>query len=116
MTCPFSLQVSFSRAPHFGHGRFNGIGFITLVSHRPELLVCGNSKLHHRMPSLTRSRTRELKSYGIVSDSEPNKDFLLVNVAYRKHGNDPYVKLDADGVLLNFSHAEYISFIKQTAP
>ena len=60
--------------------------------------------------------TGELKSYGIVSDFEPNKDFLLVNVAYRKQGNDPYVKLDADGVLLNFSDAESISFIKQTAP
>jgi len=25
--------------------------------------------------------TGELKSYGIVSDSEPHKDFLLVNAA-----------------------------------
>jgi hypothetical protein len=28
--------------------------------------------------------TGELKSYGIVSDSEPNKDVLLVNAAYKK--------------------------------
>ena len=60
--------------------------------------------------------TGELKSYGIVSDSDPNKDFLLVNVSYKKQGNDAYVKLDADGLLLNFADAESISFIKQTTP
>jgi Family of unknown function (DUF6338) len=60
--------------------------------------------------------TGELKSYGIVSDSEPNKDFLLVNVAFKKQANDTYVTLDADGVLLNFADAESLSFIKQTPP
>jgi Family of unknown function (DUF6338) len=60
--------------------------------------------------------TGELKSYGIVSDSDPNKDFLLVNVAFKKHANDTYVTLDADGVLLNFADAESLSFIKQPAP
>jgi hypothetical protein len=59
--------------------------------------------------------TGELKSYGIVSDSEPNKDFLLVNVAYRRQVNDTYAALEADGVLLNFADAESISFIKQRA-
>jgi hypothetical protein len=28
--------------------------------------------------------TGELKSYGIVSNSEPSKDFLLVNAAYKE--------------------------------
>ena len=56
----------------------------------------------------------ELRSYGIVSDSEPSKDFLLVNAAYKKHQDDDYVKSDADGVLLNFADAESVSFIKET--
>ena len=56
----------------------------------------------------------ELRSYGIVSDSEPSKDFLLVNAASKKHQDDDYVKSDADGVLLNFADAESVSFIKET--
>jgi hypothetical protein len=60
--------------------------------------------------------TGELKSYGIVSDSDPNKDFLLVNAAFKKHASDAYVALDADGVLLNFADAESLSFIKQSPP
>ena len=55
-------------------------------------------------------------SYGIVSDSDPNKDFLLVNAAFKKHARDVYVALDADGVLLNFADAESLSFIKQSPP
>ncbi len=51
----------------------------------------------------------ELRSYGIVSDSEPSKDFLLVNAAYKKHQYDDYVKSDEDGVLLNFADAESVS-------
>jgi len=50
--------------------------------------------------------TGELKSYGIVPDSERNKDFLLVNVAYKRSEDGPYVRVDADGVLLNFNFAE----------
>jgi hypothetical protein len=60
--------------------------------------------------------TGELKSYGIVSDSEPNKDFLLVNAAYKKSENEKYLPIEADGVLLNFCDAESVSFIKETAP
>jgi hypothetical protein len=59
--------------------------------------------------------TGELKSYGIVSDSEPNKDFLLINVAYKKQAHDAYITVEADGILLNFAEAQSISFIKQTA-
>ena len=65
------------------------------------------------MADSTRENSRAME---LFSDSEPNKDFLLVNVAYKKQGNDTYVKLDADGVLLNFADAESMSFIKQTAP
>jgi Family of unknown function (DUF6338) len=55
----------------------------------------------------------ELKSYGIVSDSERNKDFLLVNVAYKTTEEGRYVPMDADGVLLNFADAESVAFIKE---
>jgi hypothetical protein len=58
----------------------------------------------------------ELKSFGIVSDSEPNKDFLLVNVSYKKEEADTYANLNVDGVLINFADAESLSFIKQTTP
>ena len=57
--------------------------------------------------------TGELKSYGIVSDSERNKDFLLVNVAYKTTEEGRYVPMDADGVLLNFADAESVAFIKE---
>lgn len=60
--------------------------------------------------------TGELKSYGIVSDSERNKDFLLVNVAHKTSEEGRYVQLDADGVLLNFADAESVAFIKDTSP
>jgi hypothetical protein len=56
----------------------------------------------------------ELKSFGIVPDSEPNKDFLLVNVSYKREEADTYASMDVDGVLLNFADAESLSFIKQT--
>jgi hypothetical protein len=60
--------------------------------------------------------TGELKSYGIVSDSERNKDFLLVNVAYKTTEEGRYVPMDADGVLLNFADAESVAFIKDINP
>ena len=60
--------------------------------------------------------TGELKSYGIVSDSEPNKDFLLVNVAYKATEEGQYVLMDVDGVLLNFADAESVAFIKELDP
>jgi hypothetical protein len=58
--------------------------------------------------------TGELKSYSIVSDSEPNKDFLLVNVSYEGTEDGKYVPMDVDGVLLNFADAESFAFIKDT--
>jgi hypothetical protein len=50
---------------------------------------------------------------GIVSDSEPNKDFLLVNAAYKKTEESAYVPMDVDGVLLNFADAESMSVFKE---
>jgi hypothetical protein len=58
----------------------------------------------------------ELKSYGIVSDSDRNKDFLLVNVAYKMTEEGRYVPMDADGDLLNFADAESVAFIKEMIP
>lgn len=57
--------------------------------------------------------TGELKSYGIVSDSERNKDFLLVNAAYKKTEESAYVPMDVDGILLNFADAESMAVIKK---
>jgi hypothetical protein len=57
--------------------------------------------------------TGELKSYGMVSDSEPNKDFLLVNAAYKKTEESVYVPMDVDGVLLNFADAKSMAIIKE---
>ena len=57
--------------------------------------------------------TGELKSYGIVSDSEPHKDFLLVNAATKKTEESACVPMDVDGVLLNFADAESMAVIKE---
>jgi hypothetical protein len=60
--------------------------------------------------------TGEIKSYGIVADSERNKDFLLIKVAHKKQQTDTYVSSDADGILFNFAHAESLSFINKLTP
>ena len=57
--------------------------------------------------------TGELKSYGIVSDSEPHKDFLLVNAATKKTEESACVPMDVDGVLLSFADAESMAVIKE---
>jgi hypothetical protein len=57
--------------------------------------------------------TGELKSYGIVSNSEPSKDFLLVTAAYKRTEESAYVSVDVDGVLLNFADAESMAIIKE---
>ncbi len=57
--------------------------------------------------------TGELKSYGIVSNSEPSKDFLLVTAAYKRTEESAYVSMDVDGVLLNFADAESMAIIKE---
>jgi hypothetical protein len=56
----------------------------------------------------------ELHSYGIVDDSEREKDFYLINTFFRNAGESPnaYRKIDADGVLLNFSDVDAIEVTK----
>ncbi len=55
----------------------------------------------------------ELRSYGILDDSKREKDFHMVNVHFRKPGEDIYRKLDGDGVLLNFADVESIEVSKR---
>ncbi len=55
----------------------------------------------------------ELKSYGILEDSKREKDFYLVNVYFTKRDEDPYTKLDSDGVLLNFADVDSIEVTKR---
>jgi hypothetical protein len=56
----------------------------------------------------------ELHSYGIVDDSEREKDFYLTNVWRRDTTQDAaeYMKVAADGVLLNFSDVDWIEVKK----
>ena len=46
--------------------------------------------------------TGELKSYGILDDSQKSKDFYLVNVYFKQSRLDTYIRLKCEGVLLNF--------------
>ncbi len=55
----------------------------------------------------------ELKSYGILEDSKREKDFYLVNVYFTKRDEDPYTRLDSDGVLLNFADVDSIEVTKR---
>lgn len=56
----------------------------------------------------------ELKSYGILEDSERDKDFYLVNAFYKPEKDAEYVRLSSDGVLLNFGDVESIEVIKRS--
>jgi Family of unknown function (DUF6338) len=60
--------------------------------------------------------TGELERYGILKDSEKNKDLFLVNVYFRGSSLAPYETMACRGVLLNFSEIEAIEVIKQIAP
>ena len=53
----------------------------------------------------------ELKTYGILDDSERDKDFYLVNAYFRPTPDAQYVALQSDGVLLNFGDVESIEVI-----
>lgn len=59
--------------------------------------------------------TGELRSYGIVEDSKHEKDFFLVNAYFRSSPADQFIRLDADGVLLNFADVYSIDVIKRAA-
>ena len=46
--------------------------------------------------------TGQLKSYGILDDSEKSKDFYLVRVHFKQDRSSSYTPLKCDGLLLNF--------------
>ena len=46
--------------------------------------------------------TGELKSYGILDDSEKSKDFYLVSAHFKQDRSGSYTPLKCDGLLLNF--------------
>jgi hypothetical protein len=66
-----------------------------------------------RMKGSGGSYSGELKSYGILEDSKREKDFYLVNVYFTKRDEDPYKRLDSDGVLLNFADVDSIEVTKR---
>ncbi len=57
--------------------------------------------------------TGELKSYGILPDSEREKDFYLVNAYYAVSADAPFRHIEADGILLNFADVEVIEVMKR---
>lgn len=96
------------------------LGVLTFLEEAPVWYEALKQKPRHertfvevRMKNGTGFYTGELKSYGIVPDSEPNKDFLLVNVAYKSTEGGDYAHMEVDGVLLNFADAESVAFIKE---
>ena len=56
-----------------------------------------------------------MQSYGILRDSERNKDFYITN-AFHNKSSDEIAKLNADGVLLNFGDVESVQVIKRNYP
>lgn len=56
--------------------------------------------------------TGRLSSYGILDDSVKSKDFYLEDVYFRPDRSDSFVRLDCDGVLLNFEDASVIQVRK----
>jgi len=57
--------------------------------------------------------TGELRSYGILKDSEKNKDMYLVNAYFRGSLSEQYQKMECKGVLLNFADVEAVEVLKQ---
>lgn len=57
--------------------------------------------------------TGELKSYGILRDSERQKDFFLINAHYAASSDVPFRQIDADGILLNFADVEAMEVMKR---
>src|SRR5579862_326743 len=60
----------------------------------------------------------ELHSYGIVDDSQREKDFYLTKAWRRSTDEGPtdYRRVDADGVMLNFSDVDWIEVKKMVNP
>lgn len=57
--------------------------------------------------------TGELKSYGILRDSERQKDFFLINAYYAASSDVPFRQIDADGILLNFADVKVVEVMKR---
>jgi hypothetical protein len=53
-----------------------------------------------------------LKSYGILDDSVKSKDFYLEDVHFKENRAGAFVRLDCDGVLVNFEDAVTIQVVK----
>ena len=66
-----------------------------------------------RMKNNSGYYTGELQSYGLVPDSEREKDLYLVNVYFKNEVRDEYRRLDVDGVLLNFADVLSIEIKKR---
>jgi len=60
--------------------------------------------------------TGELQSYGIVDDSEENKDFYIVDVHYKQARSDEYVRLPCNGLLLNAKNVTSLQVFKTVSP
>jgi hypothetical protein len=58
----------------------------------------------------------ELERYGILKDSEKNKDMYLVNVYFRNGIAETYQKMTCDGLLLSFADVEAVEISKRIAP
>jgi hypothetical protein len=60
--------------------------------------------------------TGELKSYGILGDSDREKDFFLINAHHAESSDAPFCQVDADGILLNFADVEVLEVMKRIVP
>jgi hypothetical protein len=58
----------------------------------------------------------ELRSYGILGDSDREKDFSLIHVYHGASSNVAFRQLDADGILLNFADVEVFEIMKRFVP
>lgn len=58
----------------------------------------------------------ELKSYGILADSERNKDLFIINAYRKKSDEEEFNRLNVDGILLNYGDVESIQIIKRNYP
>jgi hypothetical protein len=56
--------------------------------------------------------TGELMSYGIVDDSEENKDFYIARVNFKADRAAEYAPLPCDGLLLNFKNVLSMQVVK----
>jgi len=56
--------------------------------------------------------TGELTSYGLVDDSEENKDFYITGASFKPDRDAAYKQLSCDGLLLNFKNVASLQVVK----